>query len=292
MEVSVLLVGESGVGKNMLVRAIHAASTRASGSFFRIDCPSFGHDLPGRAPFNPDVPASAVSKAALQRMFEATAGGTVFLSELGELPQDIQDKLVDILDVTRIPNPESGASVRPGPRVLASTSRSLAELRQKCLGKDLYSRVADVVLEIPPLRGRLDDVLALTKCFLGRLGQRYNQHFVLSWSGLDLLLRYSFPGNVRELESILERVAAHLLRTPRKVTDGDLRPFLDEGGIPDKRVSADEQPMDLPRIEQLAIERALRLAQGNQTRAAALLGINRTTLYMKLRRLRSGPKQV
>ena len=288
MEVSVLLVGECGVGKNMLARAIHAASPRASGSFFRIDCPSFAHDLPGRVPFKPDLPASAVSEAALQRMFKATAGGTLSLSEVGELPQDIQDKLVDILDVTRIPKPESGASVPPGPRVLASTSRSLAELRHKCLRKDLYSRVADVVLEIPPLRSRLEDVLPLVKYFLGRLGQRYNHQFVLSWSGLDLLLRYSFPGNVRELESILERVAAHLLQIPRKVTDGDLRPFLDESGIPHKGVSAGEQPMDLGRIEQLAIERALRFTKGNQTRAAALLGINRATLYLKLRRSRNG----
>ena len=292
MEVSVLLVGESGVGKNMLARAICAASPFASTTFFRIDCPSFAHDLPGRAPFRPDVPASTVTQAALQRMFRATAGGALFLSEVGELPQDIQDKLVDILGVTTKPKPEGGALERPTPRVLASTSRSLAELRQKCLRKDLYSRVADVVLEIPPLRSRLDDVLPLAKCFLGRLGQRYNQHFVLSWSGLDLLLRYSFPGNVRELESILERAASHLLRTPRKVTDGDLRPYLDESGIPHKRVSAGEQHMDLPRIEQLAIERALGIAKGNQTRAAKLLGIHRTTLYWKLRRLRTSPKRV
>ena len=292
MEVSVLLVGESGVGKNMLGRAICAASPWASSSFFQIDCPSFAHDLPGHARFKPDVPASAVSQDALQRMFRATAGGTLFLNEVGELPHDIQDKLADMLDVTTKPKPESGAWERPRPRVLASTSRSLAELRQKCLRKDLYSHVADVVLEIPPLRSRLDDVLPLAKYFLGRLGHRYKQHFVLSWSGLDLLLHYSFPGNVRELESILERAASHLLRTPRKVTDGDLRPFLDESGIPPKRVSAGEQPLDLPRIEQLAIERALRFAKGNQTRAAALLGINRTTLYLKLRRLRIDPKQV
>ncbi|MBI4164501.1 MAG: sigma-54-dependent Fis family transcriptional regulator [Acidobacteria bacterium] len=288
MEVSVLLVGECGVGKDILARAIHAASPRASGSFFRIDCASFAHDLPGRVPFVPDLPASAVSEAALLRMFEATAGGTLLLSEVGELPQDIQDKLVSILDVTRLPKHEDGSSARPAPRVLASTSRSTSELQQKYLRKEFYSRVAEVVLEIPPLRSRPEDVPPLVKYFLGRLGRCYNHQFVLSWSGLDLLLRYSLPGNVRELECILERVAAHLLQIPRRVIDGDLRRFLNESGILQEIVNLDEQPMELSHIEQLAIERALWFAKGNRTRAAALLGIDRTTLYSKLRRLSRG----
>jgi len=284
-EVSILLVGERGVGKDMLARAIHAASPRASGPFFRIDCPSIVHDLPGRAPFKPALPASSVSEAALQRMLKATAGGTLFLSEIGDLPQEVQNKLVDVLDGTRLPELGGGTSVQPGPRILASTSSTLAELQQRCLSKELYSRVADVVLEIPPLRNRPEDIPPLAEYFLSRLGRRYDQQFVLSWAGLHLLLRYALPGNVRELECILERVAAHLLRIPRRVTDGHLRPSLNESGIPHKRVNPDEQPMDLSRIEQLAIERALYFAKGNRKKAAALLGIDRTTLYSKLRKL-------
>ena len=101
-------------------------------------------------------------------------------------------------------------------------------------------------------------------------------------------MSYSLPGNVRELECILERVAAHLLQVPRRVSYGDLRLFLDQNAIPLESVVPDDSPMDLSRVEQLAIERALWFAKGNRTRAAALLGIDRTTLYSKLRRLNKG----
>jgi two-component system response regulator HydG len=279
MEVSVLLVGERGVGKDMLARAIHAASPRASGPFLKIDCPSFAHDLS-----ETDSRDSAAAEAALQRLFEAAAGGTLFLSEVGGLPPNVQDKLVEILDAARLRRPEGGAAANTSPRVLASTTRSAAEPEKQSLRKEPYSRLADVVLEIPPLRSRPEDVPPLVRYFLGRLGQRYNHQFTMSWSGLDLLLRYSLPGNVRELECILERVAANSLQVPRSLSDGDLRLFLDQSRIPHERVIPDELSMDLSRVEQLAIERALWFAKGNRTRAAALLGIDRTTLYSKLRR--------
>lgn len=275
-EDSVLLVGERGVGKDMLARAIHAASPRANGPFFRIDCSS---DLP-----DPNLLDSAASAGGLRRLCDATAGGTLFLNEVGDLTPSIQDRLVDIFGAGRMANPQDGTPTRSGPRIIASTSHSIAELQANRLRTELFSRVAEVVLEVPPLRRRPEDIPPLVRYFLGRLGRRYNHPFVLSWSGLDLLLRYSLPGNVRELECILERVAARTLQIPRKVTYGDLRPYLDESGIPPKKVAPEEQPLDLHRVEQLAIERALWFAKGNRTRAAALLGIDRTTLHSKLRR--------
>ena len=130
-------------------------------------------------------------------------------------------------------------------------------------------------------------MLPLTQHFLGRLSERYNRQFVLGWSALNLLSSYSYPGNVRELESILERVAAVLLQAPRKVNDGDLRRFLNsEGGVQLDIPSGTEQPLALRQVEGLAIERALRFAKGNRTKAAALLGIDRSTLRAKLRRMR------
>ena len=275
-EVSVLLVGERGVGKDMLARAIHSASPRANGPFFRIDCST---DLP-----DPNLRDSAASEGGLRRLFEATAAGTLFLNEVGDLPPNIQEGLVDILAASRLANPEDGARAESGPRIIASTRHSLVELQANRLRADLFSQVAEVVLEVPPLRRRPEDIPPLVRYFLGRLGQCYSHQFVLSWSGLDLLLRYSLPGNVRELECILERVATRTLQIPRRVTYGDLHPFLDESGIPPKKVGPDEQPLDLSRVEQLAIERALWFAKGNRTRAAALLGIDRTTLHSKLRR--------
>lgn len=206
------------------------------------------------------------------------------------MPQDIQDKLAAILGLTRILYRASDLSVRHSPRLLASTGRSLDELQER-LRSDLYERIAEVVLEVPPLRSRHGDLLPLAECFLGRLGRRYNRQFQLSWSCLALLLSYSFPSNVRELESILERVAAQLLQTPRKITEAELRPFLIETRGASRRATAVDQPLDLRRIEQLATERAPQHSRGNQTKAAVLLGISRTTLYKKLRRFIGGITQ-
>ncbi|MBI4165983.1 MAG: sigma-54-dependent Fis family transcriptional regulator [Acidobacteria bacterium] len=279
MEVSVLLVGECGVGKDMLARAIHMASPRTNRTFMKIDCPSFAHDNPSA-----DSNVSAAAEAALQRIFEATAGGTLFLSEVGGLPESIQDMLVEILDQTSGRREENDIRARSSPRVLASTTCSAAELPQKYPRNMFFSRLAEVILEIPPLRSRPEDISPLVRYFLSRLGQRYNHQFVMRWSGLDLLLRYSLPGNVRELECILERAAANQLQAPRSLADGDLRLFLDQSGIPQEKVMPDELTMDLSHVEQLAIQRALWFAKGNRTKAAALLRIDRTTLYSKMRR--------
>jgi two-component system response regulator HydG len=275
-EASVLLVGERGVGKDMLARAIHSASPRASGPFFRIDCST---DLP-----DPNLRDPAASEEGLRRLFEATAAGTLFLNEVGDLPAHIQERLANILAASRSVHPIDGTQVKSGPRIIASSRHSIVELQADRLQVEIFSRVAEVVLEVPPLRRRPEDIPPLVRYFLGRLGRRFNHQFVLTWSGLDLLLRYALPGNVRELECILERVAARTLQIPRSVTYGDLRPYLEETGIPPKKLSLDEQPLDLNHVEQLAIERALWFAKGNRTKAAALLGIDRTTLHSKLRR--------
>jgi DNA-binding NtrC family response regulator len=276
LEASVLLVGERGVGKDMLARAIHSASPRASGPFFRIDCST---DLP-----DPPLRDPAASEEELRRLFEATAAGTLFLNEVGDLPANIQERLVIVLSASGPVHPKDGTQMRSGPRIIASTRHSIAELQADRLRSELFSLVAEVVLEVPPLRRRPEDIPPLVRYFLGRLGRRFNHQFVLTWSCLDLLSRYGLPGNVRELECILERVATRTLQIPRRVTYGDLRPYLDERGIPPKKLGLDEQPLDLSHVEQLAIERALWFAKGNRTRAAALLGIDRTTLHSKLRR--------
>ena len=144
-EVPVLILGERGVGKSILARAMHAAGPRTSGPFLRIDCSSITHGLPV-----PDSQHSAPPGNSLQPLFEATADGTIFLSEVGELPQTIQNELLDMIAATAALKQEPGASANPGPRVLASSTRSLADLKHHHLCAELYSLLAGVTLEVPP----------------------------------------------------------------------------------------------------------------------------------------------
>jgi DNA-binding NtrC family response regulator len=273
-DVPVLLVGERGVGKDLVARAMQSAGARAAGPFLRVDCSSEMPDFPPRDP--------AFTQGGLRRLCEATANGTLFLSEVGDLPHNLQESLTATLSACS-PVHAGGA------RIIASSSHSLEELRARRLRPELFSRVAEVVIQVPPLRERPEDIAPLVRYFLARLSRRYNHAFALSWSAFDFLLRCSLPGNVRELECILERVAARTLQRPSRLTYGDLCPLLKEESLPPPKVILEEQPLNLNLVEQQAIERALWFAKGNRTRAAALLGIDRTTLHSKIRRLGKEP---
>jgi two-component system response regulator AtoC len=168
-------------------------------------------------------------------------------------------------------------------RVVAASNRSVSSLRTDHLREDLYFRVATVVLEIPPLRSRREDVLVLAQWFASRVSEKYGRHITLHPSATEALLGYSFPGNVRELENILESAAAISKDDPQTITERDVKPLLHSTGTPASGWM--EEPMTLEDMEKIAIERAIRLCQGNRTRAAALLGISRDTLYRKLRDL-------
>jgi transcriptional regulator with PAS, ATPase and Fis domain len=200
------------------------------------------------------------------------------------MPKEAQVKLLRVLQ-EREARPVGGTTARPvDVRVVAATNRSLAALRSEHMREDLYFRVATVVLEIPPLRTRREDVLVLAQWFCSRLAERYGRHITLHPAAIEALLGYGFPGNVRELENILESTAAVSKEDPQTITDRDVRALL-HAASPASPPGWSEQPMTLEEMEKLAIERALRLCQGNRTRAAALLGISRDTLYRKLKDL-------
>jgi transcriptional regulator with PAS, ATPase and Fis domain len=154
------------------------------------------------------------------------------------------------------------------------------------LREDFYFRIATVVIELPPLRVRLEDVLMLAQHFVRRLAGRYGRRIMLARSALEVLLSYPFPGNVRELENLLEGVSALSVEDPQTITDKDLKPLLNGAAQPVSPSSFSEQPLSMDRLEHFAIQQALRLCQGNRSKAASLLGISRDTLYRKLRQFR------
>jgi DNA-binding NtrC family response regulator len=284
-DAAVLLVGETGTGKERLARAIHATSRRSGAPFVAINCGALPRDLVESELFGVRRGAFTGAYADAPGVFVAAGRGTVFLDEIGEMPKEAQVKLLRVLQEGEL-RPVGGA--RPQQvdvRIVAATNRSLAALRAEHLREDLYFRVATVVIEVPPLRGRREDILVLAQHFAARLADRYGRHITLSRAAIELLLNYTFPGNVRELENVLESATAISQADPQTITDKDLKPLLTQGAA-SQPSRYEEQPLALEDMERIAIERSLRLCQGNRTRAAALLGISRDTLYRKMRDLK------
>ncbi len=284
----VLVLGETGTGKELLARAIHAASGRAANQFVPVNCAALPKELVESELFGYRRGAFTGAFADGVGIFASAARGTVFLDEVGEMPKEVQAKLLRVLQDKEV-RPVGGT--RPIPvdvRILAATNHTNVELRSEQLRQDFYFRIATVVIEIPPLRARPEDILVLVQHTLHKLEERYQRHITIHRSAVDLLLKYSFPGNVRELENLLESLAALSHDDPQTITDKDLRPLLDPEGLNDVPVSKGvEQTVAIEALEQMAIERALQLSEGNRSKAAALLGISRDTLYRKLKEHRN-----
>jgi DNA-binding NtrC family response regulator len=285
-EASILLLGETGTGKEMLARAIHAASPRANRPFVPINCGALPRELVESELFGFRRGAFTGAYANAPGVFAAASGGTVFLDELGEMPKEVQVKLLRVLQEGELRPVGSPTPLRVDVRIVSASNRPLAALRSEYLREDFYFRIATVVIELPPLRLRLEDVLMLAHHFVRRLAGRYGRRIMLARSGLEALLSYSFPGNVRELENILEGVSALSVEDPQTITDKDLKPLLNGAAQPASSSSLSEQPLSMDRLEHFAIQQALRLCQGNRSKAASLLGISRDTLYRKLRQFR------
>lgn len=284
----VLVLGETGTGKELLARAIHAASRRAANQFVPVNCAALPRELVESELFGYRRGAFTGAFADGVGIFASAARGTVFLDEVGEMPKEVQVKLLRVLQDKEV-RPVGGTKALPvDVRIVAATNRSIDELRHEQLRQDFYFRIATVVIEIPPLRARPEDILVLSQHVVQRLEERYERQITLHRSAVELLLEYSFPGNVRELENLLESLAALSRDDPQTIADKDLRPLLDPAGLEEAPAAKGiEQTVAIEPLERMAIDRALRLADGNRSKAAALLGISRDTLYRKLREYRS-----
>jgi len=281
-DASVIILGETGTGKERVARAIHGASQRRSKPFVAVNCGALPRELIESELFGVRKGSFTGAYADSPGVFVAAQGGTVLLDEIGEMPKEAQVKLLRVLQEREVRPVGATGTVKVNVRVIAATNRPLASLRGDVLREDLYFRLATVAIEIPPLRARSEDVLVFAQWFTARMAEKYGRHITISRSALEALLSYAFPGNVRELENVLEGVCALSPDDPQVISERDLRSSLirSEGsGMP-------ELPLALDDLERVAIERAIRVCGGNRTRAAALLGVSRDTLYRKLRELR------
>lgn len=279
----VLIVGETGTGKEMLARAIHTASQRAERPFIPVNCAAIPHDLVESELFGYRKGAFTGAIADQRGLFQAAHGGTLFLDEIAEMPLGAQAKLLRALEEGEVRPVGDTAIVRVDVRVVSASNRPVAELAAGALREDLFFRVSTLVIELPPLRQRREDLYLLIEQFLQQFGQQYGRRASLGRAARDKLFNYSFPGNVRELAHILESAVAVSTADPQVIGERDLMPLLRireaSTGVPA------EVPCDcsLDGMEKFAIRQAMRLAGGNKSRAAELLGLSRGSLYRKLK---------
>jgi len=286
-DATVLIQGESGTGKEVVARAIHAWSPRAEHPFIAIDCASLPETLLESELFGHVKGAFTGALAAKKGLFEEGDGGTIFLDEVGVMPASTQVKLLRVLQERVIRRVGSTTPIQIDIRILAATNQDLKTLVQKgAFREDLYYRLNGIVLTIPPLRERREDIIALADHFVKLFGDRVGRKVRgISSEAMDILLRHPWPGNVRELEKAIER--AVVLGHSEFIMPEDLPPNL--LGQDDLKPLPPKKRMTLAELEKAHILSALYEHGWNQTKAAEELGISRTTLWRKLKEYQIEP---
>ncbi len=271
---TVLILGESGSGKEVVARFIHDSSNRKARPMVLLDCGALPENLVESALFGHERGAFTGADAQHKGRFETADGGTLFLDEIGELPLAVQPKFLNVLETGRFRRVGGDREFRTDVRLIAATNRDLEEeVRRGKFREDLYYRLNVFPLKVPPLRERQEDILPLAERFLG------DRKFRLAPATERLLRTYDWPGNVRELRNALERAA--ILAHGSLILPNDLPPQLQKASATQKPASVLVGDMD--EIQRRAIIEALEKTNGNKTQAAALLGISRRNFIYKLR---------
>jgi DNA-binding NtrC family response regulator len=290
---TVLILGESGTGKELIARAIHYSSPRADKPLVKVNCAALPENLLESELFGHEKGAFTGAVSRRIGRFEQAEQGTIFLDEIGDLSPALQSKLLRVLQEKEFERVGSSQTLKVDARVVAATNRNLEEAIQKgAFREDLYYRLNVVTISLPPLRERKEDIPPLIEHFLAKYS-RENQKAGLSISkeARDLLLNYNYPGNIRELENIVER--AVVLSRGDTLTTQDLPLNLREGKVEDLMKEAGKGrslPETLEEIERLRITQALGKSHGVQTKAAEELGISERVLRYKMRKYGIGEK--
>jgi transcriptional regulator with PAS, ATPase and Fis domain len=287
-ETPVLIVGETGTGKELIARAIHANSRRARRPFMPINCAALPRDLVESELFGHRRGAFSGAVTEHPGLFVAAHGGSLFLDEIGELPLELQAKLLRVLQDGEV-RPVGGLdSRRIDVRIIAASNRTLPSMRDGGMRQDLFFRLSVLVIEIPALRERREDLPVLTAHFLRVLQERGTRSANgMEPEALELLDHYPFPGNIRELENLLESICVVLPPEQATIRAGDVRAWLQRRGVAvtERTSDASRVPLRLADLEAWAITEALRQTHGNKSLAAQMLGISRDTLYRKIHEL-------
>jgi DNA-binding NtrC family response regulator len=283
-DASVLIEGESGTGKELIAAAFHFQSSRAEMPFTRINCAAIPHELIESELFGYRKGAFTGADRDKRGLIEATAGGTLLLDEIGEMPMHLQSKLLRVLQERRLRRLGDEQEIAVDFRLVSSTNRDTARMiREGGLRDDLYFRISTIKVKSPPLRERLDDVPLLANRFLVHYADKYQKKIrEISTSAFKLLMRYEWPGNVRELESVIEH--AVLFATEDKLTPESLPEHLH--GTQSSEFRCVIPPyFTMEEIEREAIAQTLERTGGNIKRTAEILKYHRPRLYRKMKTL-------
>ena len=290
LDCNVLIMGETGTGKELVSRLIHERSTRRAGRFLAVNCGSFSPELLSNELFGHEREAFAGANMVKEGLFEATEGGTILLDEIGGTPHAMQVQLLRVLQDKSVLRMGGTEEIPVDVRILAATNKELSKrVEAGEFREDLYYRLNAFTLRIPPLRERRDDIPPLCGYFF----TKYNKEFGRQVEGFDeevmaLFRDYPFPGNVRELENIVER-AAILCETGLAGRRHLPERFRRLGKpAPDPVPVAQDELISLAEVEQRHIRKVLKALDGNKNKAAQTLGISRASLWRKLKQM--GPE--
>jgi len=278
----VLITGETGTGKGLVARTIHASGSRASKPFIEINCTALPATLMEAELFGYERGAFTDAKSSKIGLYEAAQGGFLFLDEVGDIELALQGKLLRAIEERTVRRVGGLRDRKIDVRILAATNRDLErEAQRGTFRKDLYFRLAVILLRLPPLRERGQDILLLADRFLAQFSAKYGRTIRhIDPAARELLLAYPWPGNVREMRNVLERALILGRGQPAVSVEHLPGEFRARPGIGDRR----HTPLSLEDLERQHIERTLKHHAGNRTRAAVELGISRATLINKIKR--------
>jgi len=283
-DATVLIMGESGTGKEVAANAIHQNSTRVGQPFIKVSCAALPETLLESELFGHEKGAFTGALSHREGRFALAHRGTIFLDEVGEMSPSVQTKLLRVLQEKEFEPLGSARTIKVDIRVIAATNKDLAiEVKEGRFREDLYYRLNVVPVTIPPLRDRKEDIPPLADHFLAVYREKNRKPLKgISGKALDLLVRYDWPGNIRELENSIER--AVIMAKGERITPADFPPQIQRlSGEGDRGDSAIPYGMSLAEMEKMLIVKTLAEMDGNRTRAAEILGINRRTLQNKLK---------
>jgi len=280
-DATVLLLGETGVGKDVIARKIHENSLRCNHPFFKVDCTSIPNSLVESELFGYEAGAfSGANTKGKSGYFEMADGGTLFLDEVGELPFPIQAKLLRVLQDQEIIRVGSTKVKKVNARFIAATNRNLEEaVKEGTFRSDLFYRLRVAVIEVPPLRERVEDILPLTNCFIETFNRKYNKNISLSQDVEKVFKNYQWPGNIREIENLIQSLVVTREKELIEVTD-----------LPNAMLSAAVHVLEnkslndiMADIEKEILQKAFH-AYGSIAEVAKVFKVDRTTIFRKLKK--------